>query len=282
MNTLTLKCPGKVNLFLDITGKRANGYHEISTLFLPIDEIFDTLIIRKSEAGIKISCDHASVPCDEKNLIWKVAMAFSEKTAIQAAWHFDLTKRIPVAGGMAGGSSNAAHTLMGLNELYGFPLSKNDLAQIAVSFGADIPFFFEKSAASAAGIGDQLNPIDIKVPLHLLFVPFNFPISAAWAYKNRHEGFNSAPIDLDDFIGQLNSNKLPTLFNDLAPAIRQKFSIIDLACQELIKAGASSAEVSGSGPTVFALFKSTIERDRALNKLKELYPTNLIKADFIP
>ena len=279
--SITLQCPGKVNLFLDITGKRANGYHEISTLFLPIDQIFDTLVISESSSGMSISCDHPGVPCDEKNLIWKVAQAFANKLQIKASWHFHLTKRIPVAGGMAGGSSNAASTLMGLNELCDSPLSKVELASIAVQFGADIPFFLEKSPARAEGIGEILKPDAIQQDLYLLFIPFSFPIPAVWAYKNRQEGFKSAPMNLDQTLEQINSGEVPAIFNDLALAVRHKFPLIDLACKQLIENGAITAEVSGSGPTVFALFKSAEERNDALNRLQSDYPETLIAADYI-
>ena len=279
--SITMQCPSKVNLFLDITAKRTNGYHEISTLFLPIDQLFDTLVISESSSGMSIACDHPGVPCDEKNLIWQVAQSFADRVKIKAAWHFDLSKRIPVAGGMAGGSSNAASTLMGLNELYRSPLSNAELAEIAVKHGADIPFFFEQSPARAEGIGEVLKPVPIQQDLYLLFIPFSFPISAVWAYKNRLGDFNSAPMTLDEVLEQINKGIVPQIFNDLAPAVRQKFPIIDLACKQLIENGAITAEVSGSGPTVFALFKSAEERNDALNRLQSDYPETLIAADYI-
>jgi 4-diphosphocytidyl-2-C-methyl-D-erythritol kinase len=278
--SITMQCPSKVNLFLDITAKRTNGYHEISTLFLPIDQLFDTLVISESSSGMSIACDHPGVPCDEKNLIWQVAQSFADRVKIKAAWHFDLSKRIPVAGGMAGGSSNAASTLMGLNELYRSPLSNAELAEIAVKHGADIAFFFEQSPARAEGIGEVLKPVPIQQDLYLLFIPFSFPISAVWAYKNRLGDFNSAPMTLDEVLEQINKGIVPQIFNDLAPAVRQKFPIIDLACKQLIENGAITAEVSGSGPTVFALFKSAEERDQGLKELQPNFPETLIAADY--
>ena len=278
--SITLQCPSKVNLFLDITAKRANGYHEISTLFLPIDQITDTLVISEINSGMSIACHHPGVPCDEKNLIWKVAQAFADRVKIKASWHFDLIKRIQVAGGMTGGSSNAASTLIGLNELYDYPLSKLELAEIAVQYGADIPFFFEKSPARAEGIGEVLEPVSIQQDLYLLFIPFSFPISAVWAYKNRLGGFNSAPMNLDETLAQLNEGKTPQIYNNLAPAVRHKFPVIDLACKQLIDKGALTAEVSGSGPTVFALFKSAEKRNRALSELQANFPEILIAADY--
>ena len=278
MSSITVSCPGKVNLFLDVVGKRQDGYHLIESLFLPITDIADTLSIKQVDTqGISISCDQPGVPVDSSNLAYKAAQAFSDKTKIDATWQITLDKNIPVAGGMGGGSSNAASTFMALNALYNHPLTKTEMQQLAIKIGADIPFFFEKSPAYVQGIGEKITPVKIEKNLFILFVPFAFPVAASWAYKNRQAGFSHGSINCEEYTRKLNANESPDTYNDLAQALTNKFPLLKQTCEELLSLGAYSSNVSGSGPTCFALFKDEKSLDLAHNKLQR--PS--IKAKFM-
>ncbi|MCH2204972.1 MAG: 4-(cytidine 5'-diphospho)-2-C-methyl-D-erythritol kinase [Lentisphaerales bacterium] len=158
--------PGKINLFLDVTAKRENGYHEILTLFLPIHDLSDTIEI-SSSSGLEINSNHPGVPQDETNLCHKAATLFSKKTGITPNWQIHISKKLPVAGGMGGGSSNAAITLKLLNEKYDLPLTLEELAEIALSIGADVPYFLNPVPSLAQGIGEALETLQAlhKVPL---------------------------------------------------------------------------------------------------------------------
>ncbi|WDE97948.1 4-(cytidine 5'-diphospho)-2-C-methyl-D-erythritol kinase [Lentisphaera profundi] len=269
MSSITVSCPGKVNLFLDVVGKRNDGYHLIESIFLPIQDIADTLTVSKTDkASISISCSHPGVPLDSKNLIHKAACAFAKSANIEAQWHFDLEKNIPVAGGMGGGSSNAASTFMALNELYDHPLSTTTMKQLAIQIGADIPFFFEKSPARVQGIGEEIEALHIQQKLYMLFVPFEFPVAASWAYKHRQAGFSLSPQTCSDYLAQLNNHQHPLSYNDLATPLTRKFPLLKQCCETLINLGAYTSNISGSGPTCFALFENEQKLLSAQSQLK--------------
>ena len=269
MKSISIKCPGKVNLFLDVTGKRDDGYHLIDSLFLPIHDIADTLNVSiTEEPGISINCSNPGVPCSNSNLIWKAAEAFACAANINPCWHFDLEKKIPVAGGMGGGSSNAASTFMALNEIYNYPLSKESMQELSLGIGADLPFFFEKKPSLVNGIGEIIKPVPVNIDLYILFVPLKFPIPAVWAYKNRPKAFSQTAIDAERYLILLNQGHYPKGYNDLESAVKQKFPIINEVCKELLSLGAYTANVSGSGPTCFALFKTRKARDHAQKNLQ--------------
>ena len=268
MKSITLSCPGKANLFLDVSGKRMDGYHLIDSLFIPVQDIADALTVSLTDqVGITINCTHPEVPCNQKNLVCKAAKYFSEETGIEPHWHIDITKEIPVAGGMGGGSSNAASTLMALNELYDYPINKLQLEELAIKIGADVPFFLYKSAALVNGIGEIVNKVKIQQNLFFIFVPFNFPIAASWAYKNRDPKFGNSKSNSKEYLELLNKGLNPKSYNDLEKMARIKFPILDNVCNKLIELGAFSAIVSGSGPTCFGIFDERKKRDRALNFL---------------
>ncbi len=274
----SIQCPAKINYFLDVLGKREDGYHLIDTLFIPLSSLSDTLEISlRDQPGIKIECDHPAVPCDERNLIYKAAKLFSKLTDVEPQWNFTLTKNIPVAGGMAGGSSNASHCLMLLNEIYNFPLAHKDLQNHSVSIGADLPFFFEKSPAIAQGVGDELTPVKINTDLHFIICPFKFPISAIWAYKSRHLPFHQSKTNSQSILKHLNDCETPYIYNDLSHAIKYKFPSIESSCQNFMATDACSANVSGSGPTTFAIYANKAKRDKALTYLSK----NHISLDYL-
>jgi 4-diphosphocytidyl-2-C-methyl-D-erythritol kinase len=265
----SLETPCKVNLFLSVDGRRADGYHLLSTLFLPLPCPSDALELRFDAApGIAFSCDNPELPSGPENLCVKAAQAYCALCGLAPTLALRLGKRIPVAAGLGGGSSDAAATLLLLNRRYGL-LDGAALHALAAALGADVPFFLEPSPSVAHGVGELLEPLPFEVaPLPLLLVFPRFPISAAWAYKNL--AWDAAKADartLEEAVGALRARSMPDLAaflrNDLSHSVRRKFPLVGLIERDLKAAGALAAQVSGSGSSLFALFPDMVSRDAA-------------------
>lgn len=273
-----LKSVAKINLFLKITSilKIGNfkGYHEIYTLFLPLPKIADDIFI--TEGDFEISCNHPEVPTDEKNLVFKIVNIFEKESQIKVNLKINIDKKIPVAGGMAGGSSNAGTVLKFLNDHYKTNFSSQKLIEMSSKIGADIAFFLNPETTLASGIGNIFNPIpSFKFDLPILIFTFDFGISAKWAYvnisyqKNQEKKIFSKTEIIE--ISKTNDNlKIAEMIdNDLSPAIFQKYSILDNLKKVLYKNHALKVEISGSGPSLFAVFDNYTDRDFAKNNVDE-------------
>ncbi|MFA6716495.1 MAG: 4-(cytidine 5'-diphospho)-2-C-methyl-D-erythritol kinase [Victivallaceae bacterium] len=274
-----MKTPSKINLFLKVTGRCENFYHSIRTLFLPLAEPSDEITIDFTAApGITVNCDMPGVPRDERNLCWKTAAEYAAVAGIEPSWQITLKKNIPVAAGMGGGSSDAAAVLRILNERCR-KLSNGELAAIARRCGADVPFFLSPRPALASGIGDILEYPEIDFPeIPLLLINPGFPIAAAWAYgKPAAENIGKLSTDIEenimDALRQGNLEKLSALiFNDLSPACYRKFPLLETLKSELLESGAAAVEISGSGPTMFALCENFAKRNELAAHFTEKYP----------
>jgi len=274
-----MNTPSKINLFLKVTGRCENSYHSINTLFMPLANPADEINIDFERAtGISIICDTPEIPCDEHNLCHKAAGKYAESCGITPNWEITIVKNIPVAAGMGGGSSDAAAVLRILNERYN-KLDKNELAAIALRCGADVPFFLSPRPAFAKGIGDILKYPELDFPeIPLLLINPGFPISAAWAYKNLSpDNIGEVPAGyeqkLSDALQKADLKKLSRLIhNDLATACYEKFPILRILKTELLTSGAAAAEITGSGPTLFALCESFEKRDELASSFKRNYP----------
>ena len=263
-----ISSPGKVNLFLDLTRQREDGYHELFTLFVPTENLKDELIIR-SASEMRILCEHPGVPCGPANLVYKAAELFAEASAIDDRWEIEILKKLPVAGGMGGGSSDAGATLLALNERYDFPLTKDKLAELALRIGADVPFFLNPKPSLARGVGEELEEIFLPKQ-YLVLVTFDFPISAIWAYKNK-SCFLDVMKDQQEAIYSGEALKTaegiaPLVYNGLAISLYKKFPILGMVRPALSDSGALAAALSGSGPPVFALCSSQKQAEEVLEK----------------
>jgi len=281
-----MNTPSKINLFLKVTGPYENSYHKIKTLFIPLADPADEIKVDlEGESGIKIICDAPEVPCDESNICYKAASKYAESCKIIPHWEITIVKNIPVAAGMGGGSSDAAAVLRILNAKYQ-KLSTEELASIALECGADVPFFLDPRPALASGVGDVFEYLEIDFSeIPLLLINPGFPISAAWAYKNLSpDNIGELTAGFEQvFLDVVQKNHLAELseliHNDLAPACYNKFPILKILRAELLESGAISAEITGSGPTIFALFKNIETRDEAEKSFKKNYPQmTVIKA----
>ena len=244
----------KINLFLKVLGTRADGYHELETVFLPIPGLYDDVTVMASEnQGLSISCNDHELET-EKNLCLKAARAFCNQTGLPQAFHVDLVKRIPVAAGLGGGSSDAAATILQLNRYLQKPLSHGELVKLAATVGADVPFFLKPTPSAATGIGDVLSPIDVSANLDVLVISPGIPIPVKWAYDHCKP---QPAVTLDEFRRTCASDSVETIaklcHNDLEYAIFDKFPLIAMMRDHLLAQGALCVHVSGSGSSLFAI-----------------------------
>lgn len=255
----TIQTPAKINLYLRITGKRPDGYHDLETVFLPVPGLVDTLQVEvRSAPGISMACADPRVPVDSSNLCWRAAAAFLEATGLASGIHLELDKRIPVAAGMGGGSSDAAATLRALSELNGAPLSMPELARLGAGLGADVPFFLNPVPSLATGIGEILTPVACARPLPIVLVNPGFPLSTRWAYQQlQKRGLPSNLPPVADILQGLASGSLAAVAeatcNVFEPVAEYKFPVIGLLLEFMAAAGCLAARLCGSGPTVFGL-----------------------------
>ncbi len=271
---IQIKAPAKVNVRLEITGKRLDGYHDLFSIMVPV-ELFDNLEIRQSDTGqIGFSTKGFDVPEDPSNLVCKAAKSFYEKTRIEnKGVDIGLEKNIPVAAGLGGGSSDAASTLLALNELHGCLLNEPDLHGLAVKLGADVPFFLNAVPSIATGIGEKLEMIPNWPELWYLIVTPDIEISTAWVYRNYKMELTSNEYD---YIRKILKNEeiivSKILKNDLEKVTSTSFPVINTLKRKIMDAGAEGAMMSGSGPSVFGIFLS---RDKAVSARDILMSYNL-------
>ncbi len=268
---ITKKSVSKTNLFIKILGKNSDNYHEIETLFLPLDNPSDIIHLSDSATGIVIECEDRNVPCDSRNLCYKAAKQYADYANIIPSWKIVIEKNIPIAAGMGGGSSNAATVLNILQEKYN-ALEEKQVAKIAKNIGADVPFFLNPKPSTATGIGENLIPLDFQIPkLPIMIIIPRFPVSAKWAYDNKLIKKESS--NLENLLNSLKENNIEevakNLHNDLEYSLFQKFPLLDILKQEINNQGALKTLITGSGPTLFALFESQEKLNIAKKELKQ-------------
>lgn len=257
-SSLIVQAPAKVNLALYILGKRSDGYHDLDTVMQKLD-LVDTLTLSRCEKpGIQLSCPGSDLPEDASNLIWKAATAFLQEAGLEKEYGVSivLDKKIPVAAGLGGGSSDAASVLTGMDRLLQTGLSQGTLLRMAKSLGADVPFFVvPHPAVRATGIGDKMSPLESLANCSLLLVNPGFSVSTAWVYKNFTLTRGAKDSNLSDWRKNDSMNgKQCSLYNDLESVTIKQYPEIEAIKRFMLDSGASGALMSGSGPTVFGIF----------------------------
>jgi 4-diphosphocytidyl-2-C-methyl-D-erythritol kinase len=260
--SVVLQAPAKVNFRLDVIARRPDGYHELRMIMQRIN-LCDQVTIRLSTAPeIKVSCGRKGVPDGEGNIAWKAAKTLLDLTDHSCGVAIDIQKSIPVAAGLGGGSSDCATVMLGLNKLLGLDLSCEQLMEIGVTLGADVPFFLFQQTALAEGIGEKLTALKGLPPVWLVLVNPNLPVSTAWVYKNlqltQRECLATIPNSFKDAAALC-----AILSNDLESVTIPEFPVISDIKDELRAAGALCSLMSGSGPTVFGLFSDEVTARRA-------------------
>jgi len=263
MDSIELYSHAKINLRLDILRKRADGYHDIRTLLQKVS-LRDELRIAIAKRGIKVMCDNHQVPINEDNLAYTAAQTILNRYKVKDGVNISIKKNIPIAAGLGGGSSNAASTLIGINQLFGLGISKQELIKIGSDIGADVPFFIFCDTALATGIGDRLEKIDIIPKLWLLLITPDIQISTAWAYRSLRMGLTSKPINTNIPNCITHLTEITTILsNDLEKVVIPRYPVIQRIKEELINKGAKGSLMSGSGSTVFGIFSSEDEAKEA-------------------
>ncbi len=284
--TLEKSSPCKVNLLLNILGKRADGFHELETVMHPI-AVCDMLNFKRGGNGIQLTCSEPALPTDARNLVHRAATAFLEavKTTEGVCVHLD--KKIPLAAGLGGGSGNAATTLLGLNELFGGPLPPERLQSIAASLGSDVPFFLQPKPALATGRGERIKALDWFPALRgafCLLVHPGFGIATAWAYQQLERfpaALNGQPGRGRKLVTLLQTTDLKTaaaeFHNSLEAPALHKYPLLALFQEFLRAQGAAATLMSGSGSTTFALIEGKAAAEALAEQFKSKFgPTNWI------
>jgi len=274
--------PAKINLFLHITGRRPNGYHELYSLMCPVT-LFDTLALRFHKRDIQLTCHHSGIPSDETNLAWRAAACFLDRLKTREGVHISLEKRIPVAAGLGGGSSDAAAVLNALNRHYGQPFSMGVLMEMGLSLGTDVPFFILSRPAIADGVGEHLTVFEGLRRFFLVLTAFPFGVSTADVYKNLNLGLTNCKKANTSFAleNRQDFDILRYLCNDLETVTIRQFPEIEAAKTTLMNHGSVGALMSGSGPTVFGLFETAEKRDHAMRMLSTSMNWTLYAAELL-
>ncbi len=251
-----IKAPAKLNIRLKVTGRRPDGYHELISIMVPID-LFDLLEFTVIPKGIDLACDGFQAPANGSNLAYRAARSFLSRTGLQKGISMRLTKNIPVAAGMGGGSSDAAATLLFLNELWSRPLSLPDLQELAVHLGADVPFFLCCRPCLAMGIGEILEPLERWPKSWYLIVTPPLKISTSWVYGNLKLKLTAGEYSyINNRLKKEIFDISQILENDLEEVTSASFPVIETIKKALLHAGAEGAIMTGSGPSVFGVFSS--------------------------
>jgi 4-diphosphocytidyl-2-C-methyl-D-erythritol kinase len=248
MNPLTLDAPAKLNLSLRVLGKREDGFHEIDTLMVKLPKLCDQLEFREA-AEFSFQCDDPSVPSDEQNLVVKAVRAYESAIGSACKWAISLKKQIPHGAGLAGGSSDAATTLLGLNRLHDFRLSVTALHDLAASLGSDIPFFLNEGASRCTGRGEKVEAVPPPPAMRVLLLKPGFEVPTPDAYGRWEQSFKIPGVSYEPQI-----HHGFTFVNDLERPVFEKHRFLAELKQWLLERRETyAALMSGSGSTVFAV-----------------------------
>lgn len=265
-DTLTRKAYAKINLGLDVVRRLENGYHEVRMIMQTVG-IYDVLTFTAAQSGIRITTDSGKLPVGEDNLIYRAAQLLIEEGNVSAGVDIHLEKHIPIAAGMAGGSSDAAATLLGLNELFSLGSSDEQLRQLGVRIGADVPYCITGGTALAEGIGELLTPLPPTPQCVLLVAKPDIQVSTKYVYEHLDAGNSWQHPDIDGMRRSIENGDLSgviaRLGNVLETVTIEAYPVIDRIKREMVSGGAMGSLMSGSGPTVFGIYDSR-EQARAV------------------
>ena len=276
---MKIRAPAKINLSLRVVGQRRDGYHLLDTIMVPVS-LYDEIEIRKIRPArakkrkanplIKVTCGHPLVPRGEKNSAYRAARLLMQRAGSDQPVHVHVRKRIPVGAGLGGGSTDAAATLVGLNRLLNLRLSAAKLEKMALSVGADVPFFIRARPARARGIGERLQPIRKLTRFWAVIVYPGFAVSTARVFKSLCSALTK-PAPNTSILSSLESlEKLAGLLhNDLESVTLKRYPKLNLIKARLLHEGAAGGLMSGSGSSVFGVFASKDEAAKALRRLRK-------------
>ncbi|MDB2106320.1 4-(cytidine 5'-diphospho)-2-C-methyl-D-erythritol kinase [Clostridium paraputrificum] len=273
------KAYAKVNITLDVVGKREDGYHLLKMIMQNID-IYDVITIEKIESGIEITCNKPYVPTDERNLAYKAAKLFKDTFNITSGLSINIKKNIPVAAGLAGGSTDCAAVLKIMNKLFQVNADNEKLMELGVKLGADVPYCINGGTALCEGIGEILTPLKPFKNHIIVLVKPPFGVSTKDVYKNFDLGRVKNHPETDKVITYMNEDNLyevaKNMKNLLENVTLKKHKVISSIKSEMESLGAIKAMMSGSGPTVFAFFDDMMKAQRCYDEMKKKYNDTFI------
>lgn len=288
MDQITRKAYAKINLGLDVIRRRPDGYHEVKMIMQTVG-IYDVLTFRKKERlegspqitialelketqGMAFSKE--TLPCDKSNLIYKAAALIMETYDIREGVEITLQKNIPIAAGMAGGSTDAAAVFHGLNELFSLSMSLEDMKKLGVKIGADVPYCIMGGTALSEGIGEILTPLPAPPKAHLLIAKPDINVSTKFVYENLHADTLQFHPDIDGMVEALKAGSLTGITDRMSNVLEtvtvKEYPVINQIKKEMIRSGARNALMSGSGPTVFGVYENAEAAKKAYETVKEL------------
>ncbi len=269
---ITVEGNAKINLTLDILGKRPDGFHEVAMVMQSIS-LHDTLAFSKIPKGIELTIDVPGLEANEKNLAWRAAALLLKEKNVRGGVHIDLKKRIPIAAGLAGGSADAAAALRGVNALYGLGLTLTELCAYGARLGSDIPFCLMGGTMLATGRGEVLKELPAVPSFWVVLMKPKISVSTAWAYQNYDaHGAEKHPENTavcEKIAAQDRKGIASLLCNVLESVTIKKYPVIAEYKDWLIEKGALASMMSGSGPTVFGLFEDKTAAEEAAASLRE-------------
>ncbi len=273
MNRLELNAYAKVNLGLDVLRRREDGYHELRMIMQTVD-LYDTLTLEKTEEpGISMTCNVEGLPCDERNLVYKSARLMFDTFELPGGIRMHLEKRIPMAAGMAGGSTDAAAVFNGMNELYELGASKERLCELGVKIGADVPYCIVGGTALSEGIGEVLTQLPNVPDCVVLIAKPDFDVSTKYVYENLHANSLTYHPDIDAQVAAIRAGDLAgvvkVMDNVLETVTEKKYTEITTIKKVMEEYGAMRAMMSGSGPTVFGLYEDADKAEEAAGAIRE-------------
>ena len=281
-NDISLKALAKINLGLDVVRRREDGYHEVRMIMQTI-QLYDRLDIKRTqEPGIQIQTNLSFLPVNENNLIYKAAKLLMDEFSITDGVSVKLDKRIPVAAGMAGGSTDAAAMLIGVNRLFSLGLTKRQLMERGVQIGADVPYCIMRGTALAEGIGEALSPLPPMVKCPVLIAKPSISVSTKFVYQNLKLDDTTIHPDIDRLIDDIKAKNLHDIAAHMGNVLETvpipNYPVIDEIKKHMLSNGAVGAMMSGSGPTVFGLFD---DEDTAKKAYKAMRSSHLARQVYL-
>lgn len=288
MDRLELKALGKINLGLDVLGRRENGYHDVRMVMQTV-YLYDRIIMKKSKTpGIRLETNLYYLPVNENNLAYQAAQMLMDEFHMEEGVSIQLDKHIPVAAGMAGGSSNAAAVLFGMNRMFSLGLSQKELMERGVKLGADVPYCIIRGTVLAEGIGEILTPLSPMPKCYVLIAKPAISVSTKMVYEKLDSHEIEDHPDIDGILAGLKAGDLKKVAGSMGNVLERvtvdAYPVIDQIKKMMIKEGALNAMMSGSGPTVFGIFEEKATARKAADAIrdarltKQVYVTNIHNA----
>lgn len=276
-----IKAYGKINLGLDVLGKLPNGYHEVRMVMQTVG-IYDELTFERTESGIEVTADAAELPTGEDNLIYKAARLMKDRYHIREGIRIHLQKNIPIAAGMAGGSTDAAAAMKGISRLFGLDIGLLELMEAGVEIGADVPYCVIGGTALAEGIGEKLTPLELAPECYVLVAKPAVNVSTKYVYEHLDMGKIEKHPDIDGMVEAIGIGSLQGILDRMGNVLETvtipEYPVIGRLKQRMKELGAVNSLMSGSGPTVFGIF---LERRAAQMALDRLEQEQLAKQIFV-